>query len=242
MAFSFNPAQSTATGIPQASIQAPGGSTREAPPSVPDSPFLFMRHRDQEMSINAYLQLLLVLIATLSVAASIVMFAYAQYLSMGIESKKTELASKEDTFKVYPFDEMTSLSGRFATLEKILKGYVSSRSPLKFLEKVVENQVVFNDFTFVSNTKGNTMGFSIITGSQRALIQQLDALNLREYSKVVPAAKMESFSDTGTFFKAKVSAPVFVQGVLSDEVLFIAPSGTSTSQVSTNTTTSVTNP
>lgn len=234
MAFSFNPTQTpggaqAAQGVPQVNIQSPGGTSKESLPSIPDSPFLFMRNRDQDMTINAYVQLILILTAVLSIAASIIVFVYAQYLSMSIDKKKDELAVKEASFKSYPFDEMQALSDRLAALDKILKGYVSSRSPLKYLEKVVENQVIFNDFIFAADQKGNTISFSIVTGSQRALIQQLDSLNLREYSKIVPATKMDSFNDSGAFYRAKVTAPVFVQGVLSDEVFFIPPANSASS-------------
>lgn len=237
MAFSFNPTQAQggvpSPGVPQVSIQSPGGSGQDAPASIPDSPFLFMRNRDKEMTINAYLQLLLILVTTLFVAASIILFAYSQYLSMSINKKKDDIASAETNFKAYPLTEIRALSDKFMTLDKILKKYVSSRSPLKYLEKVVENQVVFDDFSFTSETKGvpggNSMiNFTILTGSQRALVQQLDALSLREYSKAVPSTKMESFADGGSVFRAIISAPVLVQGVLADEIVFIAPVGTST--------------
>ncbi len=239
MAFSFNPTQAQggvpSPGVPQVSIQSPGGSVQDAPASIPDSPFLFMRNRDKEMTINAYLQLLLILVATLFVAASVVLFAYSQYLSISINKKKEDIASAEANFKAYPLTEIRALSDKFIALDKILKKYVSSRSPLKYLEKVVENQVVFDDFSFTSETKGkgasggnSTINFTILTGSQRALVQQLDALNLREYSKAVPSTKMESFADSGSVFKARISAPVLVQGVLADEIVFIPPIGTST--------------
>ncbi len=234
MAFSFNPTQTPGSlpqsGGPQINIQSPGGSTQDAPPSIPDSPFLFMRNRDKEMTINAYLQLLLMLIAALSAVTAIVIFVYAQYLSMQADSKKAELTRREATFKSYPFDDMKSLSDRFIALDKILKGYISSRSPLNFLERVVEKQVFFNDFSFTNNEKGGMISFTIVTGSQKALIQQLDSLNLKKYSTVVPNPKMDSFSDTGTFFKAKVSAPVLVQGILSDEVLLILDSSSTKPQ------------
>ena len=238
MAFSFNPTQpqggAASPGVPQVSIQSPSGSAQDSPASIPDSPFLFLRDRGSEMTINAYLQLLLILVAVLSIAATIIIFVYSQYLSMSVSKKQADLREKESSFTAYPFEEMQSLSDRLIALDKILKGYVSSRSPLKFLEKVVENQVVFDEFEFsVSSKKGNTMSFTILAGSQRALIQQLDSLNLKEYSKVVPAPKMESFTDNGSIFRAGIVAPVFVQGVLADEVLFIAPpvnSGSTTRQ------------
>lgn len=227
MAFSFNPGQNQAPGTPQSGGMQPPTSTTsqvvDALPSVPDSPFLFMRNRGQEMTINAYLQMLLVLLSVLMVAGSVVLFAYGQYLEISIKNKKEELLGMEGTFKSYPFEEMTVTSQRFIAVDKILKTYVSSRSPLKFLEYVVENQAIFNNFTFSSTQKGYIMKFDILTGNYRTLIQQLDALNLKEYSKIAPSSKMDNFKDAGAVFMATVSAPVNVQGVLADEVLFISP-------------------
>jgi hypothetical protein len=227
MAFSFNPGQNQAPGAPQGGGMQPPTSAvpqaADALPSVPDSPFLFMRNRGQEMTINAYLQMLLVLLSVLALAGSVVLFAYGQYLEISIKNKKEELLGMEESFKSYPFDEMTIVSQRFIAVDKILKTYVSSRSPLKFLEYVVENQAVFNNFSFMNTQKGYVMTFTILTGNYRTLIQQLDALNLKEYSKVAPSAKMNNFNDSGAVFKATVSVPVYVQGVLADEVLFIAP-------------------
>lgn len=234
MAFSFNPTQTAQAGtsfsanVPQGTVQAPGGPVKDAPASIPDSPFLFLRNRDQDMTINAYLQLLLLLGAALSVLFSIVLFTYGQYLSMSIDQKKAELASKEGTFKAYPFDDMLALSNRIAALEKNLKSYVSSRSPLKYLESVVENQVVFDNFSFNNDKKSTRMDFTIVTNNQRALIQQLAALDLTQYSKRVPSPKADKITDAGTVFKAQISAPVYVQGVLSEEILFITPATTTT--------------
>ncbi len=80
MPFSFNPGQSAQT-APQGGqgIGAPLGSaaTASSSPSVPDSPFLFIQQRGKELTINAYLQIIILLIATLSIISAITLFAYS---------------------------------------------------------------------------------------------------------------------------------------------------------------------
>jgi hypothetical protein len=238
MAFSFNPGQSTATGIPTqggiaGGVQAP--ATTESAPSVPDSPFLFMRNRDQEMTVNAYLQILLMVVSALFVLASVILFAYSKYLTSSIESKKAELIAKDATFKEYPLEDMKRLSKRFTVLGLLMKDYVSARSPLRFLEDVVEKQVVFNNFVFSKNlnSSGYTMSFKILTNNYRALIQQLDALNLTQYSKVVPQPKIGNLTDiNSSSLTIQISAPVFVQGILSEDIVFVPVAGSSTPGVS----------
>ena len=234
MAFSFNPGQqagaATPSGTPSQPVQVAGVQPSSADkgdkndiPSVPDSPFLFMQHRDQPMAVNAYIQILLIVITLLSVIASVILFAYSQYLVSSIESKKAKLATKEETFKEYPLDEMKKESNRFALLSKILSDHVSARSPLKFLEDVVEKQVVFSDFTFSKSklASGYTISFSVLTNNYKALIQQLGSLGLAQYSKIVPNPKPEGLSDGLSNIKIRVTAPVFVQGILPEDIAFI---------------------
>ncbi len=254
MPFSFNPGQpspnaGTAPVQPQPQAQpqapapaAPGAVSPQATsatsnvknnlPSVPDSPFLFISQRNQnkQISITAYLQIILMVVAILSVLASLVLFAYGMYLSSSIQSKKEELAAKEADFPTYPLDDMKRLALRFRELDTILKGYVSVRSPLMFLQDVVENQVVFNNYSFTKNLNGGgyTIAFSIITKNYRTLIQQLDALNLSQYSRIVPKPKILGLTDNTDTIKVNVSAPVFVEGKLPNDITFLPPTSSTT--------------
>jgi hypothetical protein len=264
MAFSFNPGQSTQAGVPiqsppPTSAPAPGSSApgtigapqqinNQAPvktaggPSVPDSPFLFIsqRGRGQDLSIGAYIQIVLIVLAILSVLASVILFTYSMYLTNSIESKKAELIVMDASFKEYPLDEMKKISDRFATLSDILREYVSVRSPLKVLEDVVENQVVVSGFILGKNIEGKfVMDFTIVTSNYKVLIQQLDALNLSQYTKVVPQAKVGGITDNQQTIKVAITAPVFVQGLLSEEVeaqLLLTVSSTSRQSISSSTT------
>lgn len=219
--------------------EVPGGVTQPAgiqstvaasgPAAVPDSPFLFMRQRGGEVSVNAYLQILLVVIAALSVFVSIVLFLYSAYLSSSIKSKQEEIALRDTSFKDYPYEDMKRLSTRMMNLESLLKGYVSVRSPLKLLEDVVEKQVYFDEFLLSKRDAGYVASFTIITSNYRALIQQLEALNLTQYSKVAPQPKTSALSDGVSKIKIKVTTPIIVQGVLPDQVTFLPGSGTASS-------------
>jgi Tfp pilus assembly protein PilE len=235
MPFSFNPGQAGTPGGPaqgMAPTQAQVAANATSAPSVPDSPFLFMRYRDREMPINAYLQILLILVAFLSILASLILFSYSSYLTSSIERQAQELTDKDAGFKDYDVESMKRLSKRFSALEKLMKEYVSVRSPLKILEAIVENQAVFNNFSITRNQKdsGYTMSFSVLTNNYRVLIQQLIALNLNEYSKVIPQKKISTPIDSRSIIKLQITAPVFTQGILSDEVIFVSSAQASSSQ------------
>lgn len=230
MPFSFNPGQTTAPlqagaqGIPVPGA-APGAPS--ALPTVPDSPFLFIQQRGREMTINAYLQIVILLIATLSIVAALVLAVYGFYLSRSIESKKTELAAKEATFKEYPLAEMKRLSDRATGLDVLLKSYVSIRSPLKLLEDVVEKQVLFSDFKLTREKAGGYIAtFTAVTKDYQSLIQQLEALQLTQYSKIAPTTKLDKFTEEKDLtLRVKITTPIFVQGVLPDDIVFVQPGG-----------------
>jgi Tfp pilus assembly protein PilE len=239
MAFSFNPGQSAGGAVPQAPAPSPSPSqassivppagTQASPdnsiPTVPDSPFLFMQHRDQPVTVNAYLQILLMVVCFLSILASVILFSYGMYLKSSIDSKKAELALREESFKEYPFAEMKKASNRFALLNKILNDYVSARSPLKYLEDVVEKQAVFSDFNLNRNKSGSgfTMAFNIKTNNYKAMIQQLGALGLAQYSKIVPDPKPGNLVDGLSLIKIGITTPVFVQGMIPENIVFTKP-------------------
>lgn len=230
MPFSFNPGQ-TAT---QAQGGAQGiplpGATPGVPstlPSIPSSPFLFIQQRGKEMTINAYLQIAILLVASLSIIGAVTLFAYSFYLNSSLESKKVELAAKEATFKEYPLVEMKRLSDRTTGLDTLLKGYISIRSPLKLLEDVVEKQVLFSDFKLNREKSGGYIAtFTAVTKDYQSLIQQLEALQLTQYSKIAPTTKLDKFTeDKDLTLRVKIVSPLFVQGVLPDDIVFVPPSG-----------------
>lgn len=233
MSFSFNPGQQAQAGEPMSG----GGLTPPIPqgePSgaiaVPDSPFLFMQQRGQDMTVGAYVQIILVMVSILAIAVSVTLFAYSTYLTSAINSKKEEIATRDASFKDFPIDEMKRVSLRYSTLDSLLKDYLSIRTPLSMLEDVVEKQVVFDKF-LLSKAPGNsqyTMSFSVVTTNYRALVQQLEALNLAQYSKVTNKPKAGGLSETGAILKVEVTAPVSAQGVLANSVIFAPIHTTST--------------
>lgn len=228
MAFSFNPGQTPqAGGAPGASPFATAPMPGAAPsgiPSMPDSPFLIMQNRDQPATVNAYLQMLLALVAVLSIVVSLTIFVYSLYLSSSINSKKEDIAKKEAEFKDYPLTEMKRFSNRAASLNTLLKGYMSARSPLKLLEDVVEKKVYFSEFSLTRDKKtaNYTISFVAVTDSYSVLVQQLSAFNLSQYSKVVPQTKLDKFSQKGgSKLIVQVVAPILAQGMLSEDLVFL---------------------
>ncbi len=238
MPFSFNPGQTTTAGTAgwQAAPEAVASNVQQTP--VQKSPILFIQQIGQEKTVNSYLQLLLILINILFIAAAVILFIYNFYLGSSVQSKKDELASKEVMFKDYPITEMKAVSSKATLLNQLLQGYVSVRSPLKFLENVVENQVVFDKFILSKGPSGGYIArFSAITSDYPSLIQQLGALNLTEYSKVAPTPKLDRFSEEkdNTLLVVDITTPVFVQGVLPDDVVFIPASSSTTPRTSSTT-------
>jgi hypothetical protein len=219
MSFSFNPGQQAPTGepmsggglTPPAQAGAPVGA-----PAVPDSPFLFMQQRGQDMTIIAYVQIVLIMVSILAVAVSITLFVYSMYLTSAIASKKDEIMTRDASFKEFPVEEMKRTSLRYSTLDSLLKDYLSIRTPLKMLENVVEKQVVFDKFSLSRDpiTYGYTMNFSVITSNYRALVQQLDSLNLTQYSKVTNKPKTGQFTELGAKLKVDINASISPKGVL----------------------------
>ena len=177
MSFSFNPGQTAEAGTPMSGgVSVPGATeAQNTALAVPDSPFLFMQQRGQEMSTGAYIQIVLIMLSILSVAVSIVLFAYSMYLTTSIDNKKETLLTKDAPFKDYPLEDMKRLSLRFNVLGGILQNYVSVRTPLKMLEDVVEKQVVFEKFSVTKSTafgqgEAYVMNFSLVTSNLLASI------------------------------------------------------------------------
>jgi hypothetical protein len=223
MAFSFTPAQVAASGMAVQGGAVPTIAPQETSP-YPDSPVLYLREIGKEKSIMAYVQLFLILLSIVAVLASGILFAYTKYLASSIESKQAEISNADSLFKEYPFQEMQRFSDRIAALSKLLDGYVSSRSPLRFLENVVEKNVLFTNFSLLKKGEGYVINMTAVTGNYRFLIQQLEALNLTQYQAVAPKPELTNLKDLSGAVEVRLSSPVFVQGKLPDEIVFVEPS------------------
>ena len=114
---------------PPVSQGAPSGAI-----AVPDSPFLFMQQRGQDMTVGAYVQIILVMVSILAVAVAVTLFAYSTYLTSAINNKKEEMATADASFKEFPIEQMKRTSLRYNTLDTMLKSYLSVRTPLNMLE------------------------------------------------------------------------------------------------------------
>lgn len=228
MAFSFSPGQIAPQGS-QAAVApgtvAPGGAVGQVTGTPSDSPILFIKERTEgrPVSIMACVQIVLIVATILSIIICGTLYAYSIYLQSQIASKKSDLVSQDASLPDYNYADMLRLSKRAAVLDKLLQNYISGRSPLKFLENVVENQVYFSNFK-LGREKGGAYNvtFTANTTNYKTLIQQLDALNLTNYSKVAPSPKLAGLSDgnAGAVIKITVTTPVFVQGKLPDDVVF----------------------
>lgn len=248
MAFSFNPTvQSGGEGQGMAPAPASSLTPSSIPdvplsdaPSAPESPVLFISQRGTgNVTVMAYAQLLLLLIASLMVISSVTLAVYGFYLNKTIADKKELLAGTEKTFIELPSDQMKKTYDRFGLLTQLLKDYVSIRSPLKLLESVVEDKAYFDDFLLLKQAKGGyTASFLVITKDYQSLIQQLEALKLSEYSKIAPQPKVDRFKkDDEENLTVEVNTPVMVQGVLPDEVVFLTGKEDAPASVETQTST-----
>lgn len=231
MAFSFTPGQiapqgNQATAAPSTGVPGAALAPVSGPPST--SPFLILRERGQPLSIMACVQIVLFALAVVSVIVSVVLYSYSIYLSSSVEQKKKEIGTKESTFKNYPFEEMRQLTNRFQTIDMLLKAYISPRAPLKLLENVVENEAYFNDFSLNHPPSGYVVDFTVITNNYETLIQQLEALNLKQYTKVAPKPKPNNLQDSTAYIKVKISTPILVQGMLADKIDFLDAATTAT--------------
>lgn len=231
MAFSFSPGQIAPQGS-QAAV-APGtvtpGGAAQVTGTPSDSPILFIKDRveGRPISVMASVQIVLIVVTILSIIICGTLYAYSVYLESQIASKKADLVSQDASLPDYPYAAMLRLSKRAAVLDKLLQNYISGRSPLKFLENVVENQVYFSSFKLSREMVGGaySVTFTANTTNYKTLIQQLDALNLTNYSKVAPSPKLGGVSDAvagNAIIKVTVTTPVFVQGKLPDDVVFFA--------------------
>lgn len=199
-----------------------GTPAQEAKP-VGNSPFLFVQYAGQQMPIAAYVQAVLLLVAILSVFVSIVLFAYSSYLTVSIKNKREQLAQQDASLPKFDANEMSRFYLRMTNLDKLIKNYISVRSPLKFLEDVVEKDVVFNNFNLSRKDSTYVMSFSVITTNYKALYQQLEALNLSQYSKIVPGQKKGKVSDSyvGGKIAVSVTVPISASGILPEDIIFM---------------------
>lgn len=200
---------------------------------------MFIQQRGQEITVNAYLQIILLVVCLISVLASLTLFGYSFYLSSIIKEKQAMIDESEATAKSYPFEEMKRLSNRIGSLGLLLGEYASIRSPLMLLEKVVENKVLFTEFEFKREpTSQYSMRLIASTNDYRTLVQQLDALNLGEYTKILPTRKIDNVEEDKAskdgLIKLRILAPLSVQGILPEDILFedlVKKKATSTQEV-----------
>lgn len=233
MPFSFNPTaqsgnQPETGGVPL----APTGNFSSAPiaplsdaPTVPDTPFLFIQQRGGDKSTLAYIQIIAATLAVLSVISTITLFAYSFYLQKSIDSKRTLVEESEVGLKEYPYDDMSKVYRQKVTLESLLKDYASARTPLLLLEKVVENEVVFDNFILSREKSGKyNMQLTAYTSNYKVLIQQLDALKLGSFAKVATQQKISKIEDSKQTksgqIEVQIIIPLNIQGTLSESVIF----------------------
>lgn len=216
MAFSFNPGQISPASAPGQVDQA------QQPVAVsqgdPKSPIYFLRDKGKPFSIPMGLQIILIVINICAVGICIVLFTYSFYLTARIEEHKEKVLAQEAQFKTYPFDDMRRLSKRLTSVGKLLNEYIAVESPLKYLERIVENEVYFDKFSFGNDKGVNFVSFEAYSTNYKSLIQQLDALNLNNYTRVAPTPKFTNFTDQDRSIKVAVRSNIVVAGKLPIEV------------------------
>lgn len=231
MPFSFNPTAQNET--PQAQDRQEAAFTPSATPnqsivdapSVPETPFLFIQQRGGDKTLGAYIQVLLVTVFTLAIISSVTLLSYSFFLKKSIESKKVLVEGSEASFKTYPYEEMKEVYQKMVLLDSLLKEYAAGRTPLLLLEKVVENEVLFSNFSLSRETSGKyNMRLTALTSNYKVLVQQLDALKLASYAKVAPSQKInkieEDKQNKNGQIEVEIAVPLNIQGVHPDSVIF----------------------
>ncbi|MEN9552196.1 MAG: hypothetical protein RI935_573 [Candidatus Parcubacteria bacterium] len=235
MPFSFNPTsgaqnQSGAQqGGPTFGLQSNTSGVEDVTssdvPQAPESPFLFMAQRGQDKTAMAYVQIIAGTLFAVSIIATLVSFGYMKYLETVLESKRAEIQDKETTLKEYPYALMREEYAKLKLLEGLLKEYAAARTPLLLLEKVVENEVTFSNFSLNRDVNGKyTIQLTALTNNYKAVVQQLDALRLTEFTKVVSGQKVDKIDENSQSklgkIKLEISAPVAIQGILPSLAVF----------------------
>jgi hypothetical protein len=153
------------------------------------------------------------------------MVGYYFYIRSSVASKKLLIDNQEATFKEYPYEDMKKVYDRMMALNILLKDYVTVRSSFRFLESIVENQVLFTQFALNKDdlTGVYTLQLLASTNDYKTLVQQLGAFNLAEYAKIVPSPRVDKITEQkeskeGTI-KVQMTAPVNIAGILPEEVI-----------------------
>ncbi len=224
MPFSFNPGQTTAPAAGAAGWQAAPEAPAPVTQATTTLPIIFFQESGKEKSLMAYIQLVLIAVCFTAVLTSASMYAYYFFISKSIASKKLEIEGKEATFKEYPYTEMKKTYDRMVDLDFLLKDYATVRSSFRFLEAIVENKVLFGQFSLQKNESGQlNMSLLARTNDFKTLSQQMGAFGLPQYMKIVPSEHLDNIqeekeSKLGTI-KVLINAPVSIQGMLPEDVV-----------------------
>lgn len=150
---------------------------------------------------SSLIQVILFVILGITVLVAIGIFAYGQYLSRQIQTKKESLLKMDSEFGSLKLDEMKDLSNRMKVVNQLVSEHPSVNVAFKIIEDSVENQITYKNFAlnFTSAGKGYSMTLSGSAPNYKSVVQQVETLNRKPYNGYLSAVKVTGLSpdDTG---------------------------------------------
>lgn len=149
------------------------------------------------------------------------LFAYAQIVKSGIETKKTELATLEARLSQFALQDIRKLSARLKAGNQLVKDQPFANTLLKVLEESVENSTIFTRLV-LQNDVGNAAYTANLEGEApdyKSIVQQIETFKREPYSKYISKIEVKNLrpEKTGniTFVISFVAS---IRGTLPNEI------------------------
>lgn len=251
MPFSFKPTQDTENTTTAPSQEGVAGSSPQASSNTLASTALYPSSRFEENKVDI-VKMVAFGIFGVCVGITVILFAYQQYLSSQIESKKSELAADEAKLGALPLTDMRKLSNRMKVINQLVANHASVRVAFRVIEDSIENPVTYKNFnlSFSENTHLYQLNLGAVARDYHSIVQQMETLKDKEYAKYIPSFVVEGVrpDDTGAI-SFNIKMPIVITGVLPEEILPVAVentvkelSATSSPVIISNTSTSTKSP
>ena len=227
MPFSFKPEEvggTVASTIPQVdsatiSVPQPTIKQQENNLSAPSTVYSYGVRSDQTK--GGFFQIIIYVIFGLTVLTAIGTFAYQQYLSNEVDSKKQELENQEKKLGQLPLNDMRRLSNRIDFINQLVQNHASVRAAFRIIEITIENPVVYKNFDLRadSSSKAYNLNMFAIAKDYHSAIQQISTLQNKLYSRFIPNVSIESpHPDDKGNVTFNIKIPINITGILPEDV------------------------
>lgn len=235
MPFSFKPEEvegSVASTIPQvdsASTSATQSTIKQQENnlSAPATVYSYGVRNDQTK--GGFFQIIIYVIFGLTVITAMGTFAYQQYLSNEVDSKKQTLENQEKKLGQLPLNDMRKLSNRIDFINQLIQNHASVRAAFRVIESTIENSVVYKNFDLRadSSSKAYSLNMFAIAKDYHSAIQQISTLQNKVYSEFIPSVSIESpHPDDKGNVTFNVKIPIKITGKLPEDVVFSSKQNT----------------